>query len=260
MLPERAFGVLEDLISKIIRETMLFGRVISNGLPCVRCGVGFAALRRTTLAHRSCKTRLLNDVRGRSGRRDFAERSIFDVNTNVSRDVLLYRSSGDRTYKMISVFSIVQFGFWLSVADSYNVMLNRKRGTDDADNELHSIPWVDKLKAQGKLVTLGIPIGCLCMGTILIAICCVYTMKSVKTLILCKGGDNLSITSFGFFNRNITMKIPLENVSCAVGRNARGQSIPLKVKGKWFHYTLDKKGEIYNTKLFDLTAGLRRNL
>lgn len=38
-------------------------------------------------------------------------------------------------------------------------------------------------------------------------------MKSVKMLVLCKGGDRLSITSFGFFNRNITTTIPLETVS-----------------------------------------------
>lgn len=50
-------------------------------------------------------------------------------------------------------------------------------------------------------------------GTTLIAICYVYTMKSVKMLVLCKGGTNLSITSFGFFNRNITSTIPLDTVS-----------------------------------------------
>jgi len=32
-------------------------------------------------------------------------------------------------------------------------------------------------------------------------------------LVLCKGGDNLSITSFGFFNRNVTNTIPLDSVS-----------------------------------------------
>jgi len=53
-------------------------------------------------------------------------------------------------------------------------------------------------------------------GTTLIAICSVYTMKSVKMLVLCKGGDRLSITSFGFFNRNITTTIPLETVSTFV--------------------------------------------
>lgn len=49
-------------------------------------------------------------------------------------------------------------------------------------------------------------------------------------------------------------------ISCAVGRNDRGQSIPMKVKGKWFHYTLDKNGQFFNPTLFDLTAGMRRNI
>lgn len=58
----------------------------------------------------------------------------------------------------------------------------------------------------------------------------------------------------------ITFIIKLFQISCAVGRSSSGQNIPLKVKGKWFHYVLDKQGEIYNPKLFDLTAGLRRNV
>lgn len=38
-------------------------------------------------------------------------------------------------------------------------------------------------------------------------------MKSVKMLVLCKGGNHLNVTSFGFFNRNVTKTIPLESVS-----------------------------------------------
>lgn len=38
-------------------------------------------------------------------------------------------------------------------------------------------------------------------------------MKSVKLLVLCKGGNNLSITSYGFYNQNKTTTIPLEMVS-----------------------------------------------
>jgi len=190
-------------------------------------------------------------------RRNFNEQSIFNLNTNVSKDVLLYKSSSDRTYKMISIFSIVQFGFWLSVADAYNILLNKESKSNE---NVNSVSWIDTLRSKGKIVTIGIPIGCICMGVMLIAICSVYTFKSVKMLVLCKGGDNLSITSFGFFNRNVTNTIPLDSISCVVGRNSRGHTIPIKVKGKWFHYTLDKNGEIYNPKLFDLTAGLSRNI
>ncbi|XP_050542687.1 transmembrane protein 223 [Daktulosphaira vitifoliae] len=183
--------------------------------------------------------------------------SIFDMDTNVPKDVLLFKSSNDRTYKMISIFAVIQFGFWLTVADSYYAILNRN--VNDK-NETRSVVWMDKLKAKGKLVTIGIPIGCVCMGLILIAICGVYTVKSIKMLVLCKGGKHLSITSFGPFNKNIITTIPLDRVSCSIGRNASNQTIPLKVQGKWFHYTLDKNGRIYNPQLFDITAGLKRNI
>lgn len=146
------------------RATMLFGREIWNRLP--RCGVG-VGLRRTMVNMTAppvwSRKSWPGNVYGRLGRRNFAERSIFDLNTNVSKDVLLYRSSSDRMYTFISVLSVVQFGFWLSVADSYNVILNRKRDTDEGD-DLHFVPWVDKLKSKGKLITLGVPVGCLCMG------------------------------------------------------------------------------------------------
>uniref|UniRef100_A0A2S2NCS7 Transmembrane protein n=1 Tax=Schizaphis graminum TaxID=13262 RepID=A0A2S2NCS7_SCHGA len=230
---------------------MTFQRIF-NFLPCLRCVTFNRTFNTFDRLHKSQLEKLKS-----LNKRFFNEESIFNLNTNVSKDVLLYKSSSDKTYKMISVFSIVQFGFWITVADSYNVLLNK----EPDNNENHQpISWVDKIKSRGKIATLGIPIACLCMGTTLIAICSVYTMKSVKMLVLCKGGDNLSITSFGFFNRNITTTIPLETVSCAVGRNSSGQNIPLKVKGKWFHYTLDKNGKIYNPKLFDYTAGLSRNV
>uniref|UniRef100_A0A2S2QB55 Transmembrane protein n=1 Tax=Sipha flava TaxID=143950 RepID=A0A2S2QB55_9HEMI len=190
-------------------------------------------------------------------RRRFNEQSIFNINTSVPKDVILYKSSSDRTFKMISIFSIVQFGFWLTVADTYNVLLKQKPKDNEASQ---MISWLDQLKAKGKILTVGIPVACLCMGAMLVGICFVYTMKSVKMLVLCRGGDKLSITSFGFFNRNITTTIPLENISCAVGRNDRGQSIPMKVKGKWFHYILDKNGKFFNPTLFDLTAGMKRNI
>jgi len=94
-------------------------------------------------------------------RRNFNEQSIFNLNTNVSKDVLLYKSSSDRTYKMISIFSIVQFGFWLSVADAYNILLNKESKSNE---NVNSVSWIDTLRSKGKIVTIGIPIGCICMG------------------------------------------------------------------------------------------------
>lgn len=214
-------------------QTMLFQQIL-NRAPCLRCVSfnrtfnGFSKLLRN---NRLDELQCLN-------RRRFNEQSIFNINTNVPKDVILYKSSSDRTFKMISIFSIVQFGFWLTVADAYNVLLKQKPKENE---ESQMISWLDKLKTKGKIVTIGIPVACLCMGKkyywfsvvyklfvvcdyniiiiifitgiMLVGICSVYTVKSVKMLVLCKGGDKLSITSFGFFNRNITTIIPLEKVS-----------------------------------------------
>lgn len=97
-------------------------------------------------------------------RRNINDQSIFNLNTNVTKDVLLYKSSSDKTFKMISIFSIVQFGFWLTAADAYNVLLNQKPKPNEASNPES---WVDILKTKGKIVTLGIPISCLCMGELI---------------------------------------------------------------------------------------------
>lgn len=94
-------------------------------------------------------------------RRCFNEQSIFNINTSVPKDVVLYKSSSDRTFKMISIFSIVQFGFWLTVADTYNILLKQKP-KDNEESPL--VSWLDQMKTKGKIVTLGIPVACLCMG------------------------------------------------------------------------------------------------
>lgn len=132
---------------------MIFQR-ISYGLLCYRK----VAFNRTVYTF-SNSYRNQSDKFKYFSKRNFNEQSIFNLNTNVSKDVLLYKSSSDRTYKIISIFSIIQFAFWLTVADSYNVLLNKIPKDDN-----HSIIWLEKLKSKGKMITVGIPIACLCMG------------------------------------------------------------------------------------------------
>lgn len=132
---------------------MLFQRIL-NCKSCLRCYTLNRAFNTFNKLH---KYRL--DKSESFIRRNFNDQSIFNLNTNVSKDVLLYKSSSDKTFKMISIFSVIQFGFWLAVADSYNVLLNKESNKDS-----QSILWVDKLKSKGKVVTFGVPIGCLCMG------------------------------------------------------------------------------------------------
>lgn len=132
---------------------MNFQRIL-NGLPCYRC----VAFNRTFYTFNNLY-RNQSDKFKYFSKRNFNEQSIFNLNTNVPKDVLLYKSSSDKTYKIISIFSIIQFVFWITVADSYNVLLNKIPKDDN-----HSIIWLEKLKSKGKMITFGIPIACLCLG------------------------------------------------------------------------------------------------
>lgn len=135
---------------------LLFQRILLLSAPsCLRC--------LSICSRRTLVTFSKSDGLERFGRRNFNDQSIFNINTNVRRDVLLYKSPSDKTYKMISIFSVVQFGFWLTVADTYNKLLNEK---PELGENSRSISWLDSLKEKGRVATVGIPVGCLCMGKI----------------------------------------------------------------------------------------------
>lgn len=56
-----------------------------------------------------------------------------------------------------------------------------------------------------------------------------------------------------------TFTISHFQVSAKQSRMTATVHLPLKVKGKYFHYILDMRGQFPNAKLFDYSAGLRRN-
>lgn len=85
-----------------------------------------------------------------------------------------------------------------------------------------------------------------------------YTLRSVRYLILNKGGKKLTFVTYTPFGKNRMMTVPMENVCCKEARNIARVQLPLKIKNRWMHYMLDMRGEFKNPLLFDSTAGLMR--
>lgn len=85
-----------------------------------------------------------------------------------------------------------------------------------------------------------------------------YTLKSVRYLILHKGGTHLSFVTYTPLGHNRILKVPLANVNCKQMRSQVTSMLPIKVHGHYLHYILDMRGEFRNEKLFDHTAGLKR--
>lgn len=85
-----------------------------------------------------------------------------------------------------------------------------------------------------------------------------YSLRSVKYLILRKGGREVTIVTYAPTGSNRMLTLELENLSCKDSRTSAASQIPIQVKGHYLHYILDSRGEFTNPTLFDQTAGLRR--
>ena len=87
-----------------------------------------------------------------------------------------------------------------------------------------------------------------------------YTLRSVRYLVLRKGGENVSFVTYAPFGHNRIIDVPLKYVSAQEARANATSSLPIKVKNMSFFYILDMRGEFLNKKLYDYTAGLKRIL
>ncbi|XP_060520156.1 transmembrane protein 223 [Cylas formicarius] len=177
-----------------------------------------------------------------------------NINTKVSRDVILYKYENDKFYKIMNIFGLCQFGFW-----SYLSVFALKNMRDaPVDESREDLPWWRKInlgenKYRNGLGTIAFVIG---WGTL--AITWIFTLRSVKYLILRKGGDQLSIVTYTPLGKNRILTLGIDNVSAKETREAAKAVVPIKVRGHAFHYMVDMKGEFKQPELFDSTAGLNR--
>lgn len=90
-----------------------------------------------------------------------------------------------------------------------------------------------------------------------------YSVRSVHTIIIRKGGKEVSILTSRMISisKLRELRVPLKEVSCKISRDQGKNYVTLKVKGHPFYFMLDtEKGTIFNPYLFDRTVGLCRNL
>ncbi|XP_011646033.1 transmembrane protein 223 isoform X2 [Pogonomyrmex barbatus] len=79
--------------------------------------------------------------------------------------------------------------------------------------------------------------------------------RSIKYIILNKGGKTISIVTYHLLKKKSSMSLPVEMVKLFSHRTSSGSCIPLKIKNKRFYYLIDKSGTFVNPKLFDYTLG-----
>ncbi|XP_041987011.1 transmembrane protein 223 [Aricia agestis] len=185
-----------------------------------------------------------------------ATKTVHDVNTNVAKDVILFKYENPKFYKYMNIFAVIQYVFWTYLG--FFAFKSLKDAPVDRSAIDENTPWFKKInlgenKYKNTLSTIAIVIG-----TGSLAMIWMYTLKSVRYLILNKGGRHVTFVTYSPFGQNRIMKVPVENICCKEHRRTARVQLPLKVKNTFMHYMLDMRGEFKNVLLFDSTAGLKR--
>ncbi|KAL4703254.1 hypothetical protein ACJJTC_018019 [Scirpophaga incertulas] len=181
---------------------------------------------------------------------------IHDLNTNVVKDVILFKYENPKYFTYMNIFAVVQYMFWSYLGIfAYNSLrdapVDKSKISDDT-------PWYRRINLGDNKYKNSLASIAIIVGTGSLAMIWMYTLKSVRYLILNKGGKHLTFITYSPFGKNRIMKVPIECVSCKENRAQARVQLPLKVKNTWMHYMLDMRGEFRNTMLFDSTAGLSR--
>ncbi|XP_014086149.1 transmembrane protein 223 [Bactrocera oleae] len=182
---------------------------------------------------------------------------VFDVNTNVSKDVILFKYENPKYYNVLNIFGFCQFVFW--------TYLSHFAFTTLKDAPVQEIPgeelaWYQQINLGENKYRNGISTICFLIGYGILCATWLFTLRSVRYLILRKGGKDVAFVTYGPFNRNRIMTVPLKCVSAQESRETARNQLPIKVKNRTLYYVLDMRGEFRNPQLFDYTAGLKRRV
>lgn len=187
--------------------------------------------------------------------RSLCTRTILDPNTNVVKDVILFKYENGKLFKAINFFALAQFCFWNYLSYfSYKNLRDAPVPQEDTDN----LQFWQKINLGENKYRNSITIMCFVMGYGILAACWIFTLRSVRFLVLRKGGDAVSIVTYTPFGQNRIMNVPVKCVSAVESRQMAKTTLPLKVKDKALYYVLDMRGEFKNPILFDQTAGMSR--
>ncbi|XP_001367031.3 transmembrane protein 223 [Monodelphis domestica] len=157
-----------------------------------------------------------------------------------ARDVLLFEHERGRFFAFLGLFCAGQGVFWTSLAAA---ALAGRRGSSG------SVLW-----------RYGLAAGCASVGLLVLAAGLLFSRRSVRSVLLHRGGQQVTVTTHAPFGLGAQFTVPLRQVSCLAHRGEVPAVLPLKVRGRRFYFLLDKAGRFPNARLFDLTVGAYRGL
>ncbi|XP_053223964.1 transmembrane protein 223 [Podarcis raffonei] len=190
----------------------------------------------------------------------------FPLDTNVPRDVLLFQHDRGRFFRILGLFCAGQFVFWAYLAHfAFHGLRDVRASRPEPDPQhgerpLPTLPGGATIQLSSNKWRFGFTASCLTVGSLILAAGFVFSRRSVSRILLHRGGQEVTFTTYYPLGWTSSFTVPLRHVSCMSHRLEVPAMMPLKVKGRAFYFLLDKQGRITNTKLFDITVGAYRKL
>ncbi|XP_069853943.1 transmembrane protein 223-like [Dipodomys merriami] len=172
-----------------------------------------------------------------------------------SRDLLLFEHERGRFFTFLGLFCAGQGVFWASLTVAALSPPPVSAPPQDA-----GAPKQGRFDLRSALWRYALAVGCGTIGTLILGGGFLFSLRSVRSVMLRTGGQQVTLTTHGLFGLRTHLTVPLNQVSCMAHRGEVPAMLPLKVKGRRFYFLLDKAGHFPNAQLFDGTVGVYRNL
>ncbi|XP_053133674.1 transmembrane protein 223 [Hemicordylus capensis] len=191
--------------------------------------------------------------------------SSFPLDACVPRDVLLFQHERARFFRLLGLFCAGQLLFWTYLAHfAFHTLRGQPRPSPGPGEQrppsppLPTLPGGASLNLGSNKWRFGFTASCLTVGSLIVVAGFVFSRRSVSRVLLHRGGQDVTLTTYYPFGLTSSFTVPLRHVACMSHRSEVPAMIPLKVKGRPFYFLLDKQGHITNAKLFDITVGAYR--
>lgn len=186
----------------------------------------------------------------------------YEVDSNVAKNTELYRYDNFRVFGALRIFSVSQVFLWTYLAHASKTLFDDpnlvSKVRSDGDKRTFAQTIAEKLTVDK--YRYGLVAFCLLFANGVVGAASLYMLRSVRSVVLLKGGQSVYIQTYAPFRNLRGFQVPLDHLSCLHSRGQKSAYISLKVKGRWFYFMLDQKGIFPHPSLFDQTVGLSRTL
>ncbi|XP_057336870.1 transmembrane protein 223 [Microplitis mediator] len=167
-----------------------------------------------------------------------------EVNTNVANNVLLYKYEAPRYFIGLTILSVFQFILFTAIT-------------------IALIDWMPRFETNESIFsyckrnflivfTFSLPFVAGLGSSIIIW---VLTVRSIKYIILHKGGNKVTLFTYHPWKKDVQITVPVNEVFVKKHREELVRYMTLALKDKSFYYLLNNEGIFVNPELYDYSIG-----